>query len=164
MQFQSLVVREADASDARELMPLLRSLAVSRGMEDTVVTGSRELKRAMSGPEPKFGAYLAEVDGRPAGFVAYTVGYSILMGECYINVNDIFVKETLRGAGVGRQLMAAIGEECERQNCRARWEVGGADTDARKLYERMGVEIVEKGACVWRKAAIRQFLKHGETV
>ena len=153
MEFQSLVVREAEPSDARTLIGLIRSLAELGGAKDMVRTSARELKRAMSGPEPKFAAYLAEVDGRPAGFASYTLSYSIWLGECFINVDDVYVKETVRGSGVGRQLMIAIAEMCREQNCRARWEVMGDNSQARDFYAKLGAAVADKCVCQCRGPA-----------
>lgn len=163
MDFQSLVVREAEPSDARALMTLIRLLAKHAGVPDLVRTSARELKRAMSGPEPKCAAFLAEVDGRAAGYASYTLCYSIWLDECYIQIDDVFVKETVRGSGVGRQLMLAIAALCDDHNCRARWEMDASNEEARTFYDSMGVQVADKGVCTWTKTAVRQFLGHDAT-
>lgn len=159
MEYQSLLIREAEPSDARTVLSLIRSLAAWQGDKDLVITGVAEIERALTPPDQKFAVFLAEVDGRAAGFASYTLAYSIWYGECYINVDDVWVKESVQGSGVGRQLMMAIAEKCAEQNCRARWEVAADNTKARDFYEKMGVKIVDKGTCFWTKEAIRTFLK-----
>ena len=158
MEYQSLVIREAEPSDATTVMKLIRALAAWRDQRDLVITGVAEIERALTPPEQKFAVFLAEVDGRAAGFASYTVAYSIWYGECYIEVDDLWVKESVQGSGVGKALLQAVAEKCLEQNCRARWEIPADNTKAREYYAQMGVEIVDKGVCYWTKDAIRNFL------
>jgi len=161
MQSQSLVIREAKPSDARTLMSLIQMLAELAGVQSLVGTNAEELRRAMSGNEPRFGAYLAEVDDLAVGFASFTVAYSIWYGECYISLEDVFVQDSMRGTDAGRQLILAIARLCEDQNCRARWELPSANKEARAFYESLGVTTSDKCVCDWSKAAIAQYLQGG---
>lgn len=157
MDIQSLVVRDAEPGDAGALMTLIRSAAEFGGHADAVRTNTTELERAMSGPAPKFAAYVAEADGRLVGFASYTPCYSIWLGECFISVDDLFVMESARSSGIGRQLMVAVAQMCHEQNCRARWEIA-PDDDNHAFLEAMGVALRPGSFCEWSKSAIAEFL------
>jgi GNAT superfamily N-acetyltransferase len=57
-----------------------------------------------------------------------------------LHVDLLFVPETLRGSGTGRQLMRQAEEEAQRRGCRGAW-LDTFSFQARGFYERLGYTV-----------------------
>jgi ribosomal protein S18 acetylase RimI-like enzyme len=88
--------------------------------------------------------FVAFVDGRRAGMVAY----AIRGDEC-----EVVTLESLReGIGVGRALMDAVREQAVGAGCRRLWLVTTNDnTRALAFYQRWGMDL-----CAFRRNAVHE--------
>ena len=61
-------------------------------------------------PPPTLGdqARGAEIDGEAVGFALFFVNYSTFEGRAGLYLEDLFVAESGRGAGIGRAIMARL--------------------------------------------------------
>ena len=94
-----------DYTGAYRYVHLIRSLVKPGGAADKLDTGTVRLRRALSGDEPKCGAFIAEINGQAAGLASCAVSYSIWTDECYISIDTVFVQPDYRGSGAGHQLL-----------------------------------------------------------
>src|ERR1700690_2230412 len=60
---------------------------------------------------------LAYRDGQPVGFTICFLGFSTFMARPLINIHDIFVDSSLRGAGIGGMLLERIEAKARELNC-----------------------------------------------
>lgn len=149
-------VRRAGEDDVALVMSMIREIADHHGQGEFVTTSESELGRAGFGPDARFGALIAEHDGDPAGFVTYTIQYSIWSGSAYMNIDDVFVRETHRGRKVGEALMMAAREVCSESHLPGiRWEVQADNEGAIRFYERLGAVHSCKGIFRWDVAGER---------
>jgi GNAT superfamily N-acetyltransferase len=93
------------------------------------------------GDDPQdYDCFLAEVGGRPVGlthFVFHRHGWRI-ENVCYLQ--DLYADPEMRGRGVGRALIEAVYAEADRRGCpQVYWMTQGFNTEARQLYDRIGV-------------------------
>ena len=138
-------VRHATADDVGLVLDLITALAGHHGQTEYVRTNESELLAAGFGSKPKFGVLLAEVDGVVAGFLSYTVCYSIWLGSSYMQIDDVFVLADFRGKGVGESLMNESGHCCtELGFSRIKWEVQPDNSAAIRFYERLGAKSYDK--------------------
>jgi len=145
-----LVVREAGSEDIDILYDLIMAIAKHHDQEKYVLTTKNELLESGFSSSPKFGAFLAEVDGRIAGYVSYGWNYSIWLGSSYINIDDVFVWEEYRGQKVGEALMYKVRDKCKQMGFeRVKWEVEKDNHQAIKFYQRLGADVDIKGFCRW---------------
>ena len=87
--------------------------------------------------EPMFllGAY---VDGKLTGIVQYLYHRSTWTPGDYCYLQDLFVADTVRGAGIGRRLIAHVYEAAKAAGCsRVHWLTHETNTDAMLLYDRI---------------------------
>ncbi len=101
-------IRFATAEDCPLLLRLIRELAVFERAPDAVVATAEDLRRHGFGPEPRFEAILAFLDGEPAGATLFHSRFSTWLGRPGLYLEDLFVVEAARGKGVGRRLMARL--------------------------------------------------------
>jgi ribosomal protein S18 acetylase RimI-like enzyme len=86
-------------------------------------------------------ALIAEEDGRAVGFVFCVLGDR---GRKTAHVTDIYVRPDARNKGIGRALLAGILEPARAAGLdHASLEVLNRNSDARRLYERLGFAPVD---------------------
>jgi GNAT superfamily N-acetyltransferase len=143
-------VRIANTGDINDIYDLIVANSKYHSQEKYVLTDKKELKKSGFGRSSKFGVLLAECEGRIAGYVSYTWGYSIWEGATYMNIDDLFVWEEYRGKKVGEALIQNAKKVCKARGVyRLKWEVEQNNLKAINVYERLGVVINIKGICRW---------------
>ncbi|AYG94848.1 N-acetyltransferase [Brevundimonas naejangsanensis] len=150
-----LTVRRATAADAEDLHALMRALAEHEGEAAYLAATPASLAQALAAQPPRAAFLLAELDGRAAGYVSWTRVYGIWRGRDYFNLDDLFVAEAARGAGVGEALMRAFAAEAAVEGLGGRWEVKTANHGARRFYARLGATQTEKVVVHWSAEAMR---------
>ena len=139
-----ITLRFATAEDAGILLALVRELAIFENAPDAVLATEADLRRHGFGPEPRFEALLAFVDGRAAGFALFFPNFSTWLGKPGLFLEDIFVSEWARKLGVGRRLMAKLAAiAVERGWGRLDFSVLHWNP-ARGFYHRLGIKHMEE--------------------
>lgn len=80
-------------------------------------------------------------DGTPVGFSNLYWTMSSTTAEDHVLLNDLFVREDVRGGGVGLQLIeAARAVAAERGSAALSWQTALDNRRAQRLYEQTGAE------------------------
>jgi GNAT superfamily N-acetyltransferase len=136
----AITLRFATADDVGLLLQLIRELAAYEKAPDAVVSREDDLRRHGFGPEPRFEALLAFVDGEPAGFALFYPDFSTWHGRPGLFLEDLYVREWARRLGVGRRLMARLAAiAIERDWSALHFNVLDWNP-ARGFYRRLGIE------------------------
>jgi GNAT superfamily N-acetyltransferase len=132
-------IRPAEPADGAVILALVRELAVyEREPLTSVEAREEDFRRDCFGPARRCEVLIGEVDGRVQGFVMFFHNYSTWVGRAGVHVEDLFVRETARGLGLGRRLLASVAAIALARGCR-RLDLAVLDWNpARKLYERLG--------------------------
>lgn len=155
-------MRPLVAADVPMLLDMLRELAAFAG-DASVMTAQRvDLDEALAEVPPRFRGLIAEDGSGVVGYVTYTIDYSIWSGGDYIRVDDVYVRERVRGRGVGRQLMRALADIGVAQAMRVRWEMASDNAGARRLYAAIGAAPEEKTVWRWAVSSMEGFLDRSE--
>jgi len=88
-----ITVRFATAGDVALLLRLIRELAVFEKSPDAVVATEADLLRHGFGPECRFEAILAFIDGEPAGCALFHSRFSTWLGRPGLYLEDLYVTE-----------------------------------------------------------------------
>ena len=143
-------IRKASIEDIDILYELIVGIAKHHNQEQYVLTNKEEMLKSGFKETSKFGALIAEFDGKVAGYVSYTWNYSIWLGGDYMNIDDLFVWDEYRGKKIGEVLMLKARDICKKKNIdRISWEVEKDNLGAIKFYERLGAELNIKGMFKW---------------
>ena len=103
-----ITIRCASEADCGLVLRFVRALAAYEKKPDAVVATEDDLRRHGFGPQPRFEALIAELDGEPAGFALFFPDFSTWAGRPGLFLEDFFVSDWARGRGVGRALFARL--------------------------------------------------------
>ena len=118
---------------------------------DAVVVTVADLERDGFGENPLFYTFVAEVDNDSSdseqakqivGMALYYYRYSTWKGRT-IHLEDLIVKEKMRGSGIGLALYTKIIEQGKADNVRRiEWNVLDWNTPAIEFYKKSGAKIL----------------------
>ncbi len=136
-------IRKAQPDDMPAVLDLIRELAVFEKEPDAVVISVDDLVRDGFGEKPLFQVLVADMPDGIAGIALYYNRYSTWKGKT-IHLEDLIVRESMRGRGIGFALYKAVMDEAKRQNVgRVEWNVLDWNIDAIRFYERTGAKILD---------------------
>ena len=132
-------MRPAQPGDAAAIVQLVRDLAVYERLPASVVQLTEaDVLRDGFGTPPRFEVLLAEWQGRVEGFVLFFQNYSTWEARPGLFLEDLFVREAVRGKGLGGALLQAIGALAQARGCgRIDLNVLGWNP-TRAFYDRLG--------------------------
>jgi GNAT superfamily N-acetyltransferase len=135
----SVAIRLAVPDDVPVIADLIRALARYERLEHEVETTPERLQRTLFGPRRYAETLIAEDGGEPIGFALFFHNYSTFLARPGIYLEDLFVRESHRGKGVGKALLIRLaGIAVERDCGRLEWAVLDWNKDAIGFYERLG--------------------------
>src|SRR5579862_384954 len=102
-----LRIRPATVHDVALLRAMIRELAEYEHELDLVTVEEGDLARDGFGSDPHFRAIIAEWDEQPAGYALVFGYYSTWEGRGLF-LEDLFVRESFRGRGIGKALLTAV--------------------------------------------------------
>ena len=134
-----LTIREATPADVPLILRFIRDLAVYEKLADRVVATEELLRRTLFG-NPRFAEVLiAETGSEPAGFALFFHNYSTVLARPGIYLEDLFVREELRGRGYGKALLARLAQLAIDRGCgRVEWAVLDWNTPSIDFYKSLG--------------------------
>jgi GNAT superfamily N-acetyltransferase len=140
---QSLTIRRAERKDVALMLKLVHELATYERAPDAVVATEADLLRDGFGEAPLFHCLIAEWEGDGVGFALFFYNYSTWHGRPGIHLEDLFVRETQRGKGIGKALLKALAAEAIEKGCtRLNWHVLDWNQSAIDFYTRMGADVL----------------------
>jgi ribosomal protein S18 acetylase RimI-like enzyme len=156
-----ITVREADLVDREQAAVLVEMLdAYMRDPMEGGSAPSEQLKRELIPglrAHPACYVFFVLRGEEPVGFAISFLGFSTFNARPLINIHDIFVQASARGAGMGKLLLDRIEAKARSMNgCAITLEVREDNHRARRLYSKFGFERAEVGAQrvpmeFWRK-------------
>ncbi len=150
----SPTVRRAGPRDAATVLAMVGELATLEG-GDVAGTAARWAQVLGRGDVL---VLLAEQDGEPVGYVSAVRRLHLWLGTDVLALDDLFVRNGHRDAGVGRLLMTEVARRASAEDLVVRWEVGEDNTDAQRFYRRLGAQLWPKVVVWWPPDAQRGLL------
>ena len=153
-------IRKGKPDDMKAVLSLIQELAVFENEPDAVLITESDLVRDGFGENPLFHVFVAEVDAEIVGIALYYYRFSTWKGKT-IHLEDLIVKDKMRGSGLGMALYSKIMEQAKKDKVRrVEWNVLDWNTPAVKFYENSGAKIFEEWRVVQMdEAGIHTFLE-----
>ncbi|MGY1610177.1 N-acetyltransferase family protein [Geodermatophilus sp. SYSU D00700] len=147
-------VRRAGPDDAAAVVAMVREIAALEGdpFDGTEQRWAHLLARG------DVVVLLAERGGEPVGYVSALRRLHLWLGTDVLALDDLFVRDGHRDAGVGRLLMAELARLATAEDLVVRWEVREDNTAAQRFYRRLGAVLRTKVVVWWPATAQRAFL------
>lgn len=124
-----------------QVLQLIKALADYEKEPHEVEITVEELQRDGFGSQPAFRCFVAEVNGTVEGMAFFYPRYSTWKGKT-IHLEDLMIRETMRGKGIGSALFAeVIKYGYEKGVKRIEWGVLNWNAPAIAFYEKNGAEI-----------------------
>lgn len=139
-------IRKAAPEDAKTLVDLILELAAYEKLLDEAEP-SVELLREHLAEEALTGceALIATTERDTAvGFALFFHNYSTLQTNAGLYLEDLFIRPTYRGEGIGRALFRRVAQIAEARGCRRiDWAVLDWNEEAVEFYESLGAEPLD---------------------
>ena len=137
--YMTVTIRSATVHDVPLIRELIEGLADYERLRHECIATDELLHATLFGARPSAEVLIAESNGDAAGFALFFHNYSTFLARPGIYLEDLFVRPSHRGRGVGKQLLQHLASlAVERQCGRLEWSVLNWNTDAIGFYEKLG--------------------------
>jgi GNAT superfamily N-acetyltransferase len=141
-------IRKGEKKDMKAVLDLIQELATFENEPDAVEVTVADLERDGFCDSPLFYTFVAEVENEIVGTALYYYRYSTWKGKT-IHLEDLIVKEKMRGSGLGFALYSKIIEQGQLDKVRrVEWNVLDWNTSAIDFYVKSGAKVLD----TWRVA------------
>ena len=139
-----LRIRAAAPADVPLLLELFTELAAYERLTDQLAADGPRLQLALFGERPVAEALIAERGGETAGYAVFFQTFSTFLAIPGVWLEDLFVRPSHRGAGIGRALLASVAAALqERGGERLEWSALRWNELALGFYRGLGAETMD---------------------
>ena len=136
-------IRKGAIEDMSAVLELIKELATFEKEPNAVVVNVTDLERDGFGESPLFYTFIAEQNNEIVGMALYYYRYSTWKGRT-IHLEDLIVKEKMRGSGLGFELYTAVIAQGKNDGVRRiEWNVLDWNTPAIEFYEKSGAKVLK---------------------
>lgn len=159
----SLIIRGATANDSALVFAFVGELAEYQKLSHQLDTTEAVLAAALFGPRPQVYCDIAEWNGEPVGFTLWFLNFSSFRGRHGIYLEDLFVRSTHRGDGIGKALMVKLAQRCVDNGwTQFEWSVLNWNESSIAFYQSMGAKMMDEWtACKVSGAALEALASRG---
>ena len=137
-------IRNARPEDIPLILSFIKELAQYEKLSHAVVATEELLRNHLFGPYPKAEVIIASYDGEDVGFALFFHNFSTFVGRPGLYLEDLFVRDTMRGKGIGKALLVHLAKIAVERNCgRFEWAVLDWNTPAIEFYKSLGAEPID---------------------
>ena len=118
---ENILIRFAEEKDAALILQFIRELAEYEKMPDQVIATLEDIRETIF--EKGYAeVVICDFDGIPAGFCLFFHNYSTFLGKPGLYIEDLYVKESARGKGLGKSLLKFMARLAVERSCgRLEW-------------------------------------------
>ncbi len=136
-------IRPAQPADIVHIYDMIVELAVFEKLEHMVVATEALLHEALFGNKPSCEAIVGVEGEQVVTFALFFHNFSTFLTRKGLYLEDLYVKQSCRGKGYGRQMLVALARlAVERQCGRFEWSVLDWNVNAIDFYKGMGAELL----------------------
>ncbi|MBN9503053.1 MAG: GNAT family N-acetyltransferase [Armatimonadetes bacterium] len=102
-----------------------------------------DLERDLFGENPVIRSIVAERESEVVGYAIFFRSYSTFLGKAGIWLEDLYVKQSERGGGIGKRLLQEVGKIARAEGAgRLEWSVLDWNDPAIGFYRKLGAHIL----------------------
>ncbi len=135
----NLIIRVAAKKDVASIFSLIKELAEYEKLSDQISTTESQLENTLFGDENFVEILVAEVEGIIVGYALFFKNFSTFLGKPGIYLEDLYVRQNMRGMGIGKTLLEKIIAIAKQRNYgRVEWSVLDWNQSAIDFYKKIG--------------------------
>jgi len=139
----SQLVHLATAQDAARLLPLIERFHESQSIDMSVEAREAAMQPLLDG-NPLGAIWLIGPRQAPVGYIALSFGWSIARGGMEGRITDFFIREKIRGRGMGGDTLAALLPQLREAGLVAlHLDIPAQGEAVARLFKRMGFRLRE---------------------
>lgn len=143
----AFTIRPAQPTDVAHIYGMIVELAEFEKMAHLVVATEALLDDALFGAKPSCEAIVGEADGEVVSFALFFHNFSTFLTRKGLYLEDLYVKQSQRGKGFGRQMLVALARIAKQRGCgRFEWSVLDWNAPAIAFYQGVGADVMPE----WR--------------
>jgi GNAT superfamily N-acetyltransferase len=143
-QSHSLSVRAAATGDVELVLTFIRELAEYERLSHEVTATRDNIHAALFGARPYAEAVIGCIDAEPCGFALFFHNFSTFLGKPGLYLEDLYVRPSARGRGLGSHLLAWLAALALERGCgRFEWAVLDWNEPALKVYRGLGARAAD---------------------
>ncbi len=137
----NILIRAGKPEDIPQVMALVKELAEYERAPNEVTNTTEQMLHDGFGENPAFGLFVAEMNMQIVGIALHYIRYSTWKGKM-LYLEDIVVKEQLRGQRIGKQLFEACIQLAKQKNYAGiAWQVLDWNEPALNFYKKYNAHL-----------------------
>jgi GNAT superfamily N-acetyltransferase len=134
----------ATKSDIPLILALIKELGEYERLAHEVVATEEILTETLFGDRPYAEVIIAYFDNEPVGYALYFHSFSTFLGRPGLYLEDVYVRPSLRGKGIGKALLATLARIAVDRKCgRLEWAVLNWNEPAIGFYKSLGAKPMD---------------------
>jgi GNAT superfamily N-acetyltransferase len=145
-----LQIVPATPGDARQLCALIGEFADFQGCAESLTATPDRLRDVLSGKSPAGHAWLLSHRDTIVGYCFFFFTMSSFSLRPVLHVEDIYLREHVRGQGFGNQVFAALRQHAMSHGCeRMQWCAQRNRPQALRFYQKLGAHQIDVAVYDW---------------
>ena len=141
----SLSIRSVRPGESGLVLQFVRELAEYEKLTHECVATDAMLDAALFGERPLIFCELAEWNGEAVGFALWCLNFSTFSGKTGLYLEDLFVRPSHRGKGIGKALMIHLAKRCVGNGWgHFQWSVLDWNTPSIEFYKSLGAVMLDE--------------------
>lgn len=141
----SLTIRPARLGEAGLVLQFVRDLAEYEKLTHECIATDAMLDAALFGERPIIYCEFAEWNGEVVGFALWCLNFSTFSGKTGLYLEDLFVRPSHRGKGIGKALMIHLAKRCVENGWgHFQWSVLDWNTPSIDFYKSLGAAMLDE--------------------
>jgi len=141
LQMKEITIRSGRVKDLPQVLELIKELAAYVGLSDQVENSVAQMEVDGFGDNSVYELLVAERDGAILGTSIYYYRYSTWKGK-RLYLEDLVVKESERGKGIGKLLFEATMKKTLSEKCSGMmWQVLDTNKTAMDFYKKYNAKF-----------------------
>jgi len=140
-----LKILPAKENDVGRILSFIKELAEYERLPHEVVATEEILKETLFGARPFAEVLFALYDDQPVGYALFFHSFSTFLGRPGVYLEDLYVRPSMRGNGIGKALLAYLARLAVERKCgRLEWAVLNWNEPAIGFYEKLGARAMDE--------------------
>jgi GNAT superfamily N-acetyltransferase len=141
----SITIRGARPGEAALVLSFVRELADYERLLHELEASEADIDAALFCDTPRLFCEIAEWQSEPVGFAVWFFNFSTFRGRAGIYLEDLFVRPSHRGKGIGKAMLVHLAQQClASRGAFLQWAVLDWNTPSIDFYKSLGAVLMDE--------------------